>query len=239
MPRDSRLYMTFPIDFHRHPKVRALSDAAFRALVESNGESRIAETDGRLEASEAEWLWAKEVLDELVQSHPSRPLMFRDGDAYVIRSYSEHQFTTADKERLAQISRDNGAKGGRPRNPGKPAQVFSEPSGTQTQPESESESGLETKTTYVSQSSYVPEREHPVDNTSRGVLQSYGLDPDGLRTLIHQHTQRAVTPAGAMRVAMWLLEKGRNVKQPGAYVKRCLTSSPLEVQQFIDEQALT
>lgn len=30
MPRDARLYMTFPIDFHRHPKIARLSDAAFR-----------------------------------------------------------------------------------------------------------------------------------------------------------------------------------------------------------------
>lgn len=134
MPRDSRLYMTFPIDFHRHPKVARLSDAAFRAFVEANGESRIAESDGVIESDNAEFLWSKPALEELVTSHPSRPLMLRDGETYVIRDYAEHQFTTADKERLAEISRRNGAKGGRPRNPEKPAQVSTEPSTTQTKP---------------------------------------------------------------------------------------------------------
>lgn len=135
MPRDSRLYMTFPIDFHRHPKVQRLSDAAFRAFVEANGESRIAESDGVLEADNAEFLWSKPALDELVRSHPSRPLMLVDGSGnYLIRDYAEHQFTTADKDRLAEISRKNGAKGGRPRNPEKPTQVISEPSVTQTKP---------------------------------------------------------------------------------------------------------
>ena len=134
MPRDQRLYMTFPIDFHRHPKVARLSDAAFRAFVEANGESRIAESDGVIESDNAEFLWSKTALDELVSSHPSRPLMTRREDAYVIRDYADHQFTTADKERLAQISRENGAKGGRPRNPEKPAQVISEPRVTQSKP---------------------------------------------------------------------------------------------------------
>lgn len=134
MPRDSRLYMTFPIDFHRHPKVARLSDAAFRAFVEANGESRIAESDGVIESDNAEFLWSKPALEELVASHPSRPLMLRDGETYVIRDYAEHQFTTADKERLAKISRENGAKGGRPRNPEKPTQVSTEPSGTQSKP---------------------------------------------------------------------------------------------------------
>lgn len=92
--------------------------------------------------------------------------------------------------------------------------------------------------TTVSQSSYVPEREQPVDNVSRATLGSFGLDADGLRTLIHEHTGRTVTPAGALRVAMWLLDKGRNVKQPGAYVNKAIKGSPFEVQQYIDEEGL-
>lgn len=102
MPRDNRLYMTFPIDFWRHPKVARLSDAAFRAFVESNGHSRILESDGRLEAEDAEFMWKKDVLDELVRSHPTRPLMVMDGADYVLRDYAEHQFTRADREKLTE-----------------------------------------------------------------------------------------------------------------------------------------
>lgn len=236
MPRDSRLYMTFPIDFHRHPKIRGLSDAAFRAFVEANGESRIAETDGRLEIADAEFLWNPEVLAELVASHPTRPVMLREPDAYVLRDYADHQFTKADRDDLHE-KRSKAGRASADARRTRVEQVLSTSEHPAT--ESESESGIETKTTYVSQSSYVPEREHPVDNTSRGVLTSYGLDPDGLRTLIHQHTGRELTPAGAMRVATWLIEKGRNVKKPGAYVLRCVSQSPLEVQQYIDEEVLS
>lgn len=103
MPRDQRLYMTFPIDFWKHPKVSRLSDAAFRAFVESNGYSRERESDGVLEADDAEFLWSAEALAELVKSHPTRPLMFRNDDSdYVLRDYAEHQFTKADRDELTE-----------------------------------------------------------------------------------------------------------------------------------------
>jgi hypothetical protein len=95
--------MTFPIDFWTHPKVARLSDAAFRAFVESNGHSRMRETDGVIEAEDAEFLWSVEALSELVKSHPSRPLMLRsEADYYVLRDYAEHQFTKADRDELTE-----------------------------------------------------------------------------------------------------------------------------------------
>lgn len=101
MPRDKRLYMTFPIDFWTHPKVSRLSDAAFRAFVESNGHSRMIESDGRIESEDAEFMWDASALQDLCKSHPTRPLMFRDEDAYVLRDYAEHQFTKADRDELS------------------------------------------------------------------------------------------------------------------------------------------
>lgn len=102
MPRDKRLYMTFPIDFWTHPKVSRLSDAAFRAFVESNGHSRMIESDGHIEAEDAEFMWQPDVLAELLRSHPTRPLMLRSGDEYVLRDYAEHQFTKADRDALTE-----------------------------------------------------------------------------------------------------------------------------------------
>lgn len=102
MPRDKRLYMTYPIDFWTHPKVTRLSDAAFRAFVESNGHSRMIESDGRIEAEDAEFMWQPEVLAELLKSHPTRPLMLREGDEYVLRDYAEHQFTKADRDAVTE-----------------------------------------------------------------------------------------------------------------------------------------
>ena len=102
MPRDRRLYMTFPNDFWTHPKVSRLSDAAFRAFVEANGHSRMRETDGVIEKEDAEFRWKTEALDGRVKSHPTRPLMVRDGDRYILRDYAEHQLTKADREELAE-----------------------------------------------------------------------------------------------------------------------------------------
>lgn len=103
--------MTFPIDFWTHPKVTRLSDAAFRAFVESNGHSRMIESDGRIEAEDAEFMWKPEVLEELLKSHPTRPLMLRDGDEYVLRDYAEHQFTKADREGLSTRRSEAGKAG--------------------------------------------------------------------------------------------------------------------------------
>lgn len=105
MPRDQRLYMTFPIDFWKHEKVRRLSDAAFRAFVEANGHSRERETDGVIESADAEFIWDASALQELCKSHPTRPLLFHDGDLYVIRDYAEHQFTKADRDDLSEKRR--------------------------------------------------------------------------------------------------------------------------------------
>lgn len=112
MPRDRRLYMTFPIDFDEHPKVEALSDAAFRAFVSMNGYSRRHDLDGRIPAPLARKKWRPRVLAELVASHPERPLVLLADDVYVIRDYAEHQFTTADLEDLKQKRSKAGALGG-------------------------------------------------------------------------------------------------------------------------------
>jgi hypothetical protein len=113
MPKDKRLYMTFPIDFDEHPKVEPLSDAAFRAFVAMNGYSRRQKLDGRIPAVIAKKRWKVRVLSELVASHSERPLVVLDGDAYVLRSYADHQFTTADEAELHEERAKAGSKGGK------------------------------------------------------------------------------------------------------------------------------
>lgn len=124
MPKDQRLYITLPIDIHRHPKLRNQPAEVKWAFVEMNIEAVIAGNDGRFAAEDAEFLWPTTVLDALTKTHPTRPLVIRDGDAYVIREFAEHQMTTADRERRAEVSRANGRKGGRPK---KPTETQTEP----------------------------------------------------------------------------------------------------------------
>lgn len=235
MPRDSRLYMTFPIDFHRHPKVRGLSDSAFRAFVESNGEARIAENDGHFEVDDAEFLWSAESLAELVASHPSRPLMIRDESGYVIRDYAEHQFTTADRERLAKISRENGAKGGRPP---KPKETHAGSKKTQGKPESESESGLDDSSkTYTSQSLDNRAREwtDSLSPAAEVLAKQAGLrDVPKLRSEIYERTGCDLTLDRTVGVARHFIEKSKQPVISGqAYFMRCVTDTPAEIEQHI------
>lgn len=102
MPRDSRLYMTFPNSFPWHKKITRLSVEARWAFVEMNGYSRVRDLDGIIPVVDAEFEWTLAVLAELVGSHPARPLVYLDGDNYVIREYAEHQQTTADRAKTAE-----------------------------------------------------------------------------------------------------------------------------------------
>lgn len=115
MPKDQRLYMTFPNDFHRHPKLARLPVEVRWTFVEMNGEARIADNDGVFSKDEAEFLWPLDHLDALVGSHPVRPLVLRTDDGYVIREYAEHQQTRADREALSQKRSLAGRKGGKSR----------------------------------------------------------------------------------------------------------------------------
>lgn len=111
MPRDQRLYMTFPNDMWMHPKVAPLSDSAFRAFVEMNGYSRMQDLDGRVPAVMANRMWSSEAIAELAASHPERPLVVVDDGDVVIRDYAEHQQTTAEREALTQKRARSGRAG--------------------------------------------------------------------------------------------------------------------------------
>ena len=116
MPRDKRLYMTFPNDFWQHPKIAPLSDAAFRAFVEMNGYSRMQDLDGRIPVVYANKTWKVKPTTELTSNHPERPTLTLDGDVYVIWNYEEHQQTKAIRAAAAEVSRTNGRlSGGRPK----------------------------------------------------------------------------------------------------------------------------
>lgn len=249
MTKDRRLWMTFPIDFHRHPKLMRLPVDVRWTFVEMNGEARIADNDGVFDAEDAEFNWPPAHLQALVDSHPTRPLVLRNDDGqYVIREYAKHQQTREERERLAQISRDNGAKGGRPpKNPDgtqqKPKRVSSgtqpQPGGTQSKAQSESESQIQTSKTDTSLSGTTA-ADAETDASAHAVLSGLGIGPDRLITHIRSRTDREVTASGALRVAANLLERANDIRTTRQqYVLGSITRSPAEVQQFIDENALT
>lgn len=249
MPKDQRLYMTFPNDMHRHPKLVRLPVEVRWTFIEMNGEARIADNDGVFDADEAEFMWPKEHLDALLRSHPQRPLVVRENGVYVIREYAEHQQTRAERERLAEVSRENGRKGGRPRkNPEgtqpKPSQVSSgtqpQPRGTQTKAESESED----LTTYVSESSHVVDARVSTDSKLTPTLQKLASNQgitsvSAITDQIRKSTGITVTDESALGIAVHLLGKARSEpRAPQRYVIGAISRSPLEIQKHIHDRGL-
>lgn len=253
--KDPRLYFKMPNDFHRHPKVKRLSDAAFRVFVEMIGEARIEDNDGVFPVEDAEFLWGAEALDELVRSHPSRPLVVRDGNTYASRDYAKHQQTRADREEAARVARENGAKGGRPRKPrGLPKETqgvsetnLTEPSETQTKPESESESELKTDLTSISSQSanLLAVDNFRTDSNQESEEQIAGahalaatqkLDLEKIRQLASEQCARDLTFGEALRLGTLIVSKSRvTVRSPTSYVVRAF-NEPFEVQQLIDKE---
>lgn len=137
MPKDQRLYMTFPNDFHRHPKVTRLPVEVRWTFLEMNGEARIADNDGIFTAEDAEFLWPADHLTALVGSHPTRPLLMHVGDTYVIREYAEHQQTRAEREELSRKRSEAGRQGGLAKGQASAKQVLSEPKQSQAELEKE------------------------------------------------------------------------------------------------------
>lgn len=249
MPRDARLYMTFPNDFHRHPKLQRLAPEVRWTFVEMNGEARIADNDGRFTAEDAEFMWPLEHLEALVSSHPTRPLVIRehnDGD-YVIRDYAEHQQTRAERERLAEVSRENGKKGGRPRkpeqNPDETQRVSlgtqPQPSGTQTKAESESEDFYSrTKSQSLDNRARVSTDAIEVSDMTRRLAAQKGIT--GLRVIVdsvHRHTTARITADHAFQLSTHLLDKAKTwPDNPQRYVLACIRDNPAEVEKHLYEQ---
>jgi hypothetical protein len=113
MPRDPRPFVTYPINYTGHPRIEALSDPAFRAFHEMNDHSRVQGLDGVIPTIVARKRWSKKALAELVAGIDDRPLVVLTDESYVLRSYDEHQFTTADVEALRTKRADAGKAGGK------------------------------------------------------------------------------------------------------------------------------
>lgn len=251
MPRDPRLYMTFPIDIHRHPKLRNQPAEVKWAFIEMNGEARLADNDGRFTKEDAEFLWSIELLDALVRTHPTRPLVYReeDGGDYVIRDYAEHQETRAARAARAEKNRANGAKGGRPRK--NPEETDPKPSGLRVGSDSQA-NGTQHKAESESESEdfYSPSKSQSRDTRARVSTDAIEV-PEMTRRLaaqrgitslrsvvdaIHRHTSAQVDAVQAFQVAIWILDKAKNTPAaPQRYVTGAIAKSAAEIERHIFE----
>ena len=112
MTKDGRLYGKFSLDFPDSHKIMPLSDAAFRCLVEATLWSRKQLSDGLLPKRYAVARWSQEVLDELASNDPANPSLIEVDEGWMIHDFAEHQTTKADIDRVRQVRKEAGRRGG-------------------------------------------------------------------------------------------------------------------------------
>lgn len=251
--KDKRLYMTFPIDVHRHPKIMRLSVEARWCFVEMNGEARLADNDGVFDAAEAEYLWPADILSQLCDSHPTKPLLVREGDTYVIREYAAHQHTKADREAAAERSRENGRLGGRPRKNPKPSDNLAgyennprgyenNPDETQKNLQSQSQSQLQlprlNTQSYVNTppTSDLTEDEIGQLRIRKNTYTEFGIsNPAQIQALIASLIHREVNEFSTFLIVMDILSRAKEqVKNGQRYVASSIKQSWAEIQKNFD-----
>lgn len=240
MPKDGRLYMTFPIDFDDHPKVAPLSDAAFRTFVAMNGYSRVHRLDGRIPVAAARKKWKPRALAELVASHPERPLVLLDGDVYVLREYASHQFTTADEESLRAERSAAGAAGGKASaiaKANRKQMLQQTASKVQAESESRSESGILTDVTYLPESSHLRiagavDSDQLSDSVAARAARIGIADLAGVRRQLERAIGQPVSRHGAVLLAEAITSKAPGeVRNVDAYVAKACRTTPAELKE--------
>ena len=111
-PKDDRLFIRITLDFFDSEKVFPLSPAAKLAFIEMIAWSARQHTDGRIRKRLALARWTPDIIEELLDSDPERPLLAEGENDYFIHDYAEHQQTTADIEAVREARRAAGRKGG-------------------------------------------------------------------------------------------------------------------------------
>lgn len=111
MASDPRLYITVHNGMPEHPKVVALSDKAFRGLVELWCYCSRNLTDGKVPAAVVSRTFPPKTLRELLAAG----LIREDGTSFEMHDYLEHQQSAQKVADLRERRREAGRKGGRAR----------------------------------------------------------------------------------------------------------------------------
>jgi len=115
MSRRRDLFARISLDYADHPKIAALTDAAFRAHIEMILYSRRYMTDGQI-AKQIAKRWPEQALSELLSNDPDTPSLTLDESGnYHLHGFNEMQETREEIEHKRRIRAEAGRKGGRAR----------------------------------------------------------------------------------------------------------------------------
>ena len=115
--KDPRPFIALHDDVHNGPKFAGLSDAAFRLIVSLWCDTHRFKLDGVVTEAQAKARGPKVFRELTTPAYPgAAPLLEPGGDGlWYCHDYTEHQWTAAELDDMAERNRANGAKGGRPR----------------------------------------------------------------------------------------------------------------------------
>jgi hypothetical protein len=184
-PKDDRLFARFAIEFPDSPKIKPLSDKAFRAWVEMVCWSRRHMTDGFIAEQAFGTFGSPSARRELMSNDPVRPSVEKTEGGYQLHDFLDHQSSRAEIEAMKRQKAEAGKKGGQAKAAAKQgasrgvAGASDSASGTPSESYPESESASETPTTYVDRSSQVLNREGSLtdEESDRGVVCPPGPGP--------------------------------------------------------------
>lgn len=245
MPRDPRLYITVPLDFLDHPKVVALPDKAKLAFLDMNIYCREHGVDGDIPIATARAKWPRRLLNALVASDPTKPLVVLTDTHYVIREYGEHQLTVQAIEQLREERAKAGSKGGKASaiaraNRKQPLKQLSEQTGSKREAESRVQSP-ERQTDDRDSSKPVTEVDAREVDQDEYQFASQEAKPLGIRSLLRVRNvftpliEADLTWADTVDLARALLELStEHVRHPDAYLERVCANSPHEVSAAWD-----
>jgi hypothetical protein len=114
--KDTRAFIAVHDDIVNHPKIEALSDAAFRHLIRLWGHCNKFRTDGYVSEAKAKEKGPKVFKELTTPAYPgAAPLVIPTSDGrWECRDYLKHNWSAEEIEEQAAKNRANGAKGGRP-----------------------------------------------------------------------------------------------------------------------------
>lgn len=241
--KDDRLFLQLALDFDDNPKIRPLSDKAFRTLVQLLLYSAKAGTDGKIDPGLFRTFGTAKARQELLSNHPTRPSVMEHDGAFWLHHFDRHNRTVAEIEELSQKRAAAGAKGGKAKASAKqqPKQTPQQPAG-RVPPRSPDPQMYRSDQDSSSSVQLVDASEDGTDDELNAqAIRSFGYleleDFPRVRSEIAKATGRIPTPLQVTQIAQTILARGGAKRSPTGYVLASIRTDWAEWQQWLDTGA--
>lgn len=239
MSKDPRPFIQLALDFPDHPKIRPLSDKAFRILVEMLAWSSDQGTDGFVAEAMFKTFGTPGARKELLTNDPKRPSVVAVADGYQLHDFEKHNRLRAEIDEIRAKRAAAGAKGGKAK---ANAKQPPEQTGSNFYPDVRSQMTEEQDTHSQGPVSLAPSYPQGTDESeSVEVLCArqaghMGVDFIKVKTAIGKVCGRFPEPTSVMQIIATVLERAKPpVKSPTGLVLAAVREDWAEWQKFLDE----